>query len=150
MRQSWSSEGEFRFEFLEAGEYVLRAGGQGWGGAGETVYAAQAIAGIQLKQGEQRGGFEVRLTSPASARGVVVDAAGNPAAEHWLQVELPNGVLLSPWSSGRTLANGSFELKGLPAGDLTIRASGALGKGATSVRTSIGQTGEVRIVVAPE
>lgn len=109
---AWTSEstderGQFEFEQLDAGEYVLHASGGVLGIASDR---------ITVEDGKHAS-WTARLELGTVLEGTLVDAAGRPLREWSVEVE---GA--SDTKSTRTDAEGRFKLVNAPAGALRVLA----------------------------
>ncbi|WP_461186589.1 beta strand repeat-containing protein [Arthrobacter sp. Z4-13] len=93
----------------------------------ESAGAGQAKA-IPLTSGQSAQNIDATLTAGGSVTGTVLDKAGKPAANAFIQAYTPDGSLVT--RSVSTDAAGNYTLKGLTTGNYTLRVhSGTSGRG---------------------
>ena len=116
--------GRFRFLHVTAGRYSIAAGLRGH----QTT-----PADVVLQAGETRDNVVLSLASGARLHGVVSGLAANLRANVGISASGPDGY----FASTRTLADGTFELTGVPPGPINLRASA--GEGGGSMRSATAQ-----------
>ncbi|MFQ5844357.1 MAG: carboxypeptidase regulatory-like domain-containing protein, partial [Planctomycetota bacterium] len=125
------SRGKFRFAGLFEGEYQLN--GQPPGGV---------LPLVKVRTGERS--LVVRLEEPLSVSGRIVDSDGNPvgpAAGRNVWINARQG---TRWLRGvQAKADGTFELRNLPAGTVTLQAWAYPAYNQASVDVVAGSTGVV-------
>lgn len=127
------STGHFRFVAVEpgtswivqpVGNEVLGDSRRGW------TYVPTAEVGLSLPTDRGVVGVELGVTGANSVRGTVVDGRGTPvvgidvtASRPSDDVQLAVGFPADDvWASARTGTDGTYVLRGLPAGEWTVRA----------------------------
>ncbi|MBI3846853.1 MAG: carboxypeptidase regulatory-like domain-containing protein [Planctomycetes bacterium] len=114
-------DGCYRLECLAPGHYFAEAGGSGWGNErawerGPT-YARRCVEFTVV--GDETVRVDFRLKEGRSLRGSVRDARGAPV-QALVRVESLDGQPVSGLLWVETKTDGSFELVGLDAGDVSI------------------------------
>jgi len=125
--QSWSTvtgaAGEFRFAPLPAGTYVVEAESRGASG---RFSADDARASVQLPPGETTRVKLAALVGDRTLAGRVVRVTGQPVvgAQVWAERLAERGAMQAgPHdATAYTLADGTFELFGIPDGEYTVGA----------------------------
>ena len=112
---STDAEGRFRFVGLTQGKYGILL--QAWQGSrhdGNVLSGGDDVAA---------GDTGVRMTMLAGVKiaGVIVDETGQAIANAWINANPPSGM----GRNARSDKNGSFEITGLPAGQVTVNANAA-------------------------
>lgn len=109
-----TGEGRFVLRDLAAGRYVVQARAAGKGEA--------SISGVQVVAGKRTEVGTLRLAGGGTVRGTIVDGDGQgvPGATVVAERDLNNqsGDLV-----GQTGSSGAFEIRGVPAGQVSIMAS---------------------------
>jgi hypothetical protein len=143
--QGTDGEGKFSFEGLQAGAYIFRIGGWGFGIEGHGV---QVIEGIVLTEGTPNTGFEAQLKNGGVLEGRVQDGSGNPISGVNIKVRDANGHSLFVWTEKFSDYAGAFRIRGVSSGPLTVHAT--LGDGRTvsqSFTCAAGETAKVVLVI---
>jgi hypothetical protein len=154
MNRSATTDADGRFELsdLAPGLYTLRAGGGGGGFAGgRSSWGVAVRSGIEVKDSATPTQVELRLEAPGVIAGAVLDAEGRALPEASIFVRDSAGVLLNPFSSTRTDAQGKFRFEAAAPGvySVSARASGAVSGESQSVRVSAGGVAEVELRAVP-
>jgi protocatechuate 3,4-dioxygenase beta subunit len=130
--------GRFRFEHLSAGRYTATASVRG---------RSSAPLEVVLQPGESREDLMLSLSAGATIHGVVSGLADSMRAG----VNVSASGAESYFGSARTDSDGSFELAGVPAGALTLRATaGDMLGGSTRTATAQVQVPEGQTDVSAE
>lgn len=110
-----AAEGRFTLDGLAAGRYVVEVTAPG--------KTPAVVPGVTMAAGETRDVGRVRLPSGTVLRGVVVDAAGVPVSGAAVRAVAASGKPRQERSRATTGGDGTFELRGVPAGRLELLAS---------------------------
>jgi len=105
-------DGQFEGRALP-GEYTVTV--RSWCG-----YAVAPESTLFVLDSEDRAGLTWKLTQAASIAGIVVDESGSPVQGAWVVLSGSNSVNSRVIQAGD---GGEFEVKGLPAGEVTIKPS---------------------------
>jgi beta-lactamase regulating signal transducer with metallopeptidase domain len=116
------ANGHFRIEGVEAGTYVLEIQA--------ASYVDKAVPDVAVTAGRTTDLGRIVLSAGGAIRGTVVDTSGVPVPGVDVRVEDSRGTLRSVRYGGTseerratTDIDGRFELRGLPAGPVPLRAS---------------------------
>jgi len=143
------AEGRFEVEFLEEGEYELIAGHTGPWYRGSAHFAPRVLDGLRVEEGERIADLEFTLGEGCSVQLLVVGSDGLPVAGAWVHARDAAGHELTPYGMGMTDGNGELLCRGLPAGELDLRAREEGGQeGQTRVRCLPGERVDARLVVS--
>ena len=132
---------QFVFEGMALGRYRVAVG------RAPSELGPSAVD-IELTQPGQVIELELRAPDPLAIAGIVVDAAGEPLPDAWVDASIVEPGALMPFSFAEpvlTSSEGSFLIADLPPGRYALRASHPSGEG-EAVDVGAGQTG-VRLVV---
>jgi len=143
-------EGRFSFEFVEPGEYFLRANGNRgrFGLSNRARAGAQLREGLVVAEGGVLEGIEVELEAEALLEGTVIGVDGLPVSGATLIVETPAGNAIHAWGGGRSSNDGGFRVRGLPSGRLLVRArKNEAESPAREVRLEAGSTSELELTL---
>jgi hypothetical protein len=137
-------EGNFRFEGVAEGEYVLTAGHSLWSRSDEAEYGT-AVAEVRLDEDEERDDLVLIVERSATITGTVRGTDGRPVSGASIFVRNESGALLAQWSMVLTDGAGKFRRAGLNSGSWTLSARRGTTASAESrpVRVSSGGTAEV-------
>jgi hypothetical protein len=146
-------DGRFELDLLEAGSYLVSAGGAPFGlplGGGRTL-GRQVRDDVVVRAGTWQEGVDFELRPACTLRGTVRDGNGAPVVDAVLFVRDAAGRPLERFGTVRSDALGRFEYGGLAAGSYTLSArAGDLASGdsaAVELRCAGDET--VDLTVAP-
>lgn len=131
----------FAFEDLELGRYRVAVGMA-------ATELGPSAADIELTQPGQIIELELRAPEPLAITGTVIDAAGEPLPDAWVDASIIQPGALMPFNFAEpvlTTADGTFQLGDLPPGRYALRASHPSGE-AEALDIRAGQSG-VRLSV---
>ncbi|MFT5286023.1 MAG: protocatechuate 3,4-dioxygenase beta subunit [Planctomycetota bacterium] len=123
-RNETDENGEYAFDHLEPGTYIVGAGNSMFtlmlGSAGG--YGRKLSDPVQLDADQDRTGVDLKLSGPVQLKGDVVDRDGNPVNGASIYVFDNAGNPVDPLSSTTSNVSGRFIYEGLSAGEYTIMA----------------------------
>jgi hypothetical protein len=143
-------DGNFRFEGVAEGEYVLTAGNSLWT-RGEDAEYGTAVAEVELGEDEVKDGVVLIVERAATVTGTVRGSDGRPISGASIFVRTEGGALLAQWSMVITDGAGRYRRTGLNSGTWTLSARKGTSASAESrpVRVSSGGSAEVDLVLEP-
>jgi len=148
---STNEAGEFRFTYVPAGRYYLRAHGRVWGRwqrRTRTQPGTQIIEGVVVPAGGAAKRIDVRLYEEGVISGSVTGSDGLPASGVRLQATTPDGTPIHTSSRISTDSSGTFRYGALPPGRILISAGRGDEQGpAVSADVSSGSTSSVSLSV---
>jgi hypothetical protein len=153
MNRAATTDADGRFELgdLAPGLYTLRAGGGGGFAGGRSSWGVAVRPGVEVKDSATPTQVELVLETPGVIAGSVLDAEGRALPEASIFVRDAAGVLLNPFSSTRTDAQGKFRFESAAPGAYSVsaRAPGAVSGESQSVRVTAGGVAEVELRTGP-
>ena len=123
--------GAYAFDSIAAGSYMLTAHSVDYQPACHPNTAVERCARIELLTDDKRDKLDLALTPNATARGRIVDENGTSIGEATValtttgpQSRGPNSIVVNTVAGRpvRTAANGTFEIRGVPAGTWYLEA----------------------------
>jgi len=119
------ADGSFRFEGIQPGRYLLRAGGWGLDSGG---MGARVLADLEVREGAPLEDLVVVVDEEAVVGGRVLDATGAPVSGARLDVFDADDSQLFVWREHLSDHAGAFRLLGVGAGAVTLRATAPDGR----------------------
>lgn len=148
---STNDAGEFRFTYVPAGRYYLRAHGRVWGRwqrRTRTQPGTQIVEGVVVPADGAAKRVDVRLYEEGVISGSVTGSDGLPASGVRLQATTADGTPIHTSSRVSTDSSGTFRYNALPSGRVLISAGRGDERGpAVSVDVSAGSTSSATLSV---